>query len=165
MGYDVTITMAPLRAVIDLKGHKTALSTIAGAALPDLPDVANTMVQGQGGHLALIGPDHWLLIADLSDEGRLIATLRPDHTPATCSIIPISDTLSFLTVTGPDAAKIMAVATPLDLHPSVFGADRLTCTEAFGIKALIRCVKGGFEIGIDRSYAHWFQTMLERTAA
>ena len=165
MAYEVTITLLPLRAVFDLKGDEAALAAIGGDILPALPDQANHLVAGQECRVALIGPGHWLLLADLTVEDELTARLQPEKTTQDCSIVPISDALTFLAVTGPEAAEVMAVASPLDLHPSVFGPDRVTFTEAFGIKALVRRIEAGFEIGIDRSYADWFRTMLERTAA
>ena len=154
---------AALRAVFDLKGDRARLTAIGRDALPALPDQANHLVSGTDCRLGLIGPGHWLLLAEGRVEDELHARLQPDMAGPECSIVPISDALTFLSVTGPEATEVMAVASPLDLHPSVFGADRMTFTEAFGIKALIFRMEGGFEIGIDRSYADWFQTMLERT--
>ena len=162
MGYEVTVQELPLRAVFDLKGERTALAAWCGFTLPDRPNRQAVAGRGQA---ALIGPDHWLLWDDLAQEPDLVASLRPDAAPAELSIVPISDTLAFLAVTGPDAGEVLAVATPLDLHPSVFGMEDIAFTEAHGIKALIRCLAGGFEIGIDRSYANWFRMMLERCAA
>jgi sarcosine oxidase subunit gamma len=164
MAYDVTITRLPLRAVFDLKGARAALSAFAGTALPPLPEQPHRLVPGKGCRLALIGPDHWLLFADAAEEERLTTGLRPERTPPDCSIVAVSDMLAFLSVVGPDADDVMAVASPLDLHPRAFGADSLTHTEAFGIKALVCRTEGGFELGVERSYADWFQTMLERTA-
>jgi sarcosine oxidase subunit gamma len=162
MGYDVTIQELPLRAVFDLRGDATALAAWCGFALPGRP---NRQAAAGRGQVAMIGPDHWLLWADLAQEPDLAASLRPDAAPAELSIVLISDTLTFLAVTGPDAGEVLAVATPLDLHPSVFGPEAITLTEAHGVKALIRRLSGGFEIGIDRSYANWFRTMLQRSAS
>lgn len=165
MAYAVTITTLPLRAVFDLKGDRAALASIGGDLFPALPERGHRLVPGKDCHLALIGPDHWLLLADISAEDALEARLQPERAPPGCSVVAISDTLTFLSLTGPEAAEVMSVASPLDLHPSAFGPDQVTFTEAFGIKALVRRIEGGFEVAIDRSYADWFRTMLERAAA
>ncbi|MBL9045983.1 MAG: sarcosine oxidase subunit gamma [Tabrizicola sp.] len=162
MAYEVTIHELPLRAVFDLKGDRAALAAWCGIALPDQP---NRQAGAGLGQVALIGPDHWLLWADVAEERDLAASLRPEAVPADLSIVLISDTLTFLAVTGPDAGEVMAVATPLDLHPSVFGPDDIAFAEAHGIKALIRRLAGGFELGVERSYADWFRTILERCAS
>lgn len=64
-----------------------------------------------------------------------------------------SDTLAFWRISGPDAEQIIAIASPLDIHPAVFGETGASWTEAFGERAAILRLPGGFEIGGDCSYA------------
>jgi hypothetical protein len=45
-----------------------------------------------------------------------------------------------------------SIASPLDIHDSVFPDNGVTYTDAFGLKApVVRC-EDRFEIGTDRSY-------------
>lgn len=152
-GYDVAIESLPMQAVIDLKGKPDALAAWCGDVLPPFPARPNSLTRAAGRTLLHIGPGHWLLLADLVEEDGMIAALRPEAAPPRVSVVPVSDSLSHLAVTGPDAAEVMAVATPLDLHPTVFAEDAASFTEAFGIRALVRRRPGGFVLSVDRSFA------------
>lgn len=162
MAYDVTITRLPMRALFDLKGSREMLSQCCGDLLPPFSAQPNRMSESGGRRLMSTGPDHWLLMAPLDDEAALAAALQPEGAPQDIAITGLSDTLTFFAVAGPEVQEVMAVATPLDLHPASFPADAATWAEAFGIKALIRRIDDGFEIAIDRSYADWFEDVLKR---
>lgn len=165
MGYDATITRLPLRALFDLKGREETLRRWCGDALPPLPVHPNRTTGAQGRHLVHTGPCHWLLMAPLDHEVGLTASLRPDEAPDDLSVVPVSDTLTFFAVTGPEASDVMAVATPLDLHPTVFPPDGASWTEALGTRALIRRIGNGYEMAVERSYADWFRDALARVVS
>ncbi|MCV2873496.1 sarcosine oxidase subunit gamma [Defluviimonas sp. WL0050] len=160
MPYDVTITRLPLRALFDLKGRAAALEKWCGTALPPFPGRPNSRTEAADRGLHWTGPDRWLLMAPLAEEAALATALRADKVPVDLSITPVSDTLTFFAVTGPDVAEVMAVATPLDLHPDSFPPDGASWTEAFGIRSAIRTIAAGYEIAVDRSYADWFEESL-----
>lgn len=165
MGYDVTITRTPMRALFELGGDLSALVRWGGDVLAPLPDTPLAVHAGNGRMLLATGPGHWLLSAPIGAETALIAALRPDAAPAEISIVAVSDMYAFLAVTGPGARDVMAVATPLDLDPVAgLRAGQAAWTEAFGAKALIRPVSEGFEIAIERSYADWFEACLTASA-
>ncbi len=165
MGYDAIITRLPLRALFDLKGKRDVLRNWCGDTLPPFPDHPNRLTEAHGRQLVHTGPGCWILMASLAVEQALTAALRPDEAPGDLSVVPISDMLTFFAVTGPEASDVMAVATPLDLHPRVFPPDGASWTEAFGIRALIRRIAGGYEMAVERSYADWFEEALVRTTA
>lgn len=151
MAYDVTIARLPLQALFDLKGRAEAVAAWCGKALPPMPARPNSATEAAGCMLQWIGPDHWILRADIAREDALLAALRPDEAPADLSVVLISDTLAFFAITGPDADHLLAVATPLDLRG--LSEDSATMTEAFGTKALTRRIPGGYEMAFDQSYA------------
>ncbi|MCB2136557.1 MAG: sarcosine oxidase subunit gamma [Rhodobacteraceae bacterium] len=165
MAYDVSITRLPLFTLFDLKGGADALRAWCGPALPALPARPTRALTAAGRTVVWTGPDHWLMRADLAEEAALYTALRPDDAPGDISIVQVSDTLVFFAITGPDAGDVMAVATPLDLHPDLFPPDAASWSEAFGTKALIRPIADGFELAVDRSYADWVEAMLGRTAS
>lgn len=153
MRYDVTITPLPTMALFDLKGRAEALRDWAGAALPPLPDRPNSACGDGQGMLMWLGPEHWVLRADLDREAALEATLRPAEAPPDLSIVRVSDTLAFFRITGPEAEAVLAIACPLDLHPSRFGSDGASFTRAFGVPALVAQCTEGFDLAVARSYA------------
>jgi sarcosine oxidase subunit gamma len=165
MGYDVNIRRQGLSALFDLKGAADQITAWAGTHLPPLPGAPNSRSEKDGMQLFFIGPDHWILRAPIAQEDALAGALKPETCPADISIVRVSDTLTFFDLTGPDAAEVMAVACPLDLHPSVFGADSVTYTETFGLKALVQRVEGGFEFAVEQSFGNMVTDFLNRAVA
>jgi sarcosine oxidase subunit gamma len=115
--------------------------------------------------LLFLGPDHWLLRADLETEDALTTALRPDGAPPEISIVRVSDTLAFFRITGPGAPDILAIGCPLDLHERSFGQVAATFTEVFGLKALVTRCEGGFDVAVDRSLAAMVADCLARAEA
>jgi sarcosine oxidase subunit gamma len=102
---------------------------------------------------------------DLENETALIADLRPTKAPSNISIVQVSDFYTRFTVTGPDAPEVMAVASPLDIHSSVFSDNAFTFTEIFTLKGLLWRCPGGFEFAIEQSYGDMVEDYLNRTLA
>jgi len=162
MPYDVTFDRLETQALFDLKGPPAALRDWAGDTLPPFPDRPNSSTEAGGVVLMFIGPDHWMLRADLTREVALEATLRPAEAPPEISIVRVSDTLAFFRIIGPEAADILAIACPMDLHESRFGPDATSFTQAFGLKALVTRCDGGFEVGVDQSFGPMMLDYLTR---
>lgn len=152
MPYDVICERLDSKALYDLRGPRAALRAWAGDALPAFPDRPNSWTEAAGATLLFIGPDHWLLCADLATEEALDAVLRPAGAPPEISVVRVSDTLAWFRITGTQAAEVMAVACPMDLHESRFGPDGASFTEAFGLRALVTRCEGGFDLAIEQSY-------------
>ena len=163
MPYDVKFKRLETQAIFDLKGPREELSTWAGEALPVFPERPNSRTKADGTALMYIGPNRWLLRADLKKEEALDAALRPAESPPEISIVRVSDTLAWFRITGPDAAEVMAVACPMDLHDSRFGPDGASYTEAFGLKALVTRCEGGFDLAVEQSFGPMVTDCLART--
>lgn len=165
MPYDVTFTRLETQALFDLKGPRQALLGWAGDVLPVFPDRPNSKATDGRATLMFIGPDHWLLRADLSAEEALETALRPALAPPDLSIVTVSGTLAVFRLTGPDTPEVMAVACPLDLHESRFASDAASYTEAFGLKALVTRYAGGFDVAVEQSFAAMVTDYLSRVTA
>lgn len=165
MSYEVSINRQDISALFDLKGNQDALRRWAGDSLPAFPDAANRLTASDGAELYRVGRNHWILRAEIDREKALSKALKPDTAPADVSIVLISDTLTFFAVTGPDAATIMSIACPLDLHPAAFGETAVTFTELFGLKALLRRLPDGFEFAVDQSFGNMTADYLARATA
>jgi sarcosine oxidase subunit gamma len=162
MPYDVTFTRLETQALYDLKGPREEVQEWAGKALPACPDRPNSKTEAGGVTLLFIGPDHWLLRADLTREAALDAALRPAEAPPEISLVRVSDTLAWFRITGPEAAQVMAIACPMDLHDSRFGPDAASFTEAFGLRALVTRCEGGFDVAVDQSFGPMVKDYLTR---
>jgi heterotetrameric sarcosine oxidase gamma subunit len=165
MGYNAKIRRQGTNAVFDIKGVQAKVEKYAGASLPSFPKAANTVTVKDDVSLLHIGRNHWLAHAPLDQEAILDNALRPTGAPADISIIRISDTLSFFSVSGPDADQVMTIATPLDIHPQVFPDTGATFTEIFGLKGLIIRQKDGFLIAVEQSYGDMIKDYFSRATA
>jgi sarcosine oxidase subunit gamma len=106
-----------------------------------------------------------LLRADIACEDALTTGLRPADAPPDISIVRVSDTLTFFRITGPDAAQVMSIGCPLDLHPDVFLGDAVSYTEFFGLKALVMRCDDGFDCAVEQSFSDMIADYLERATA
>ncbi|EEE35762.1 hypothetical protein RKLH11_3363 [Rhodobacteraceae bacterium KLH11] len=165
MSYDVQIDRLGRVAVFDLKGTADAVGAWVKDILPAFPVRPNTRTEKNGVALCYIGRNHWLLRAARDAEERLEQRLKPTNCPADISIVRVSDTLTFFHVTGPDAADVMAIACPLDLHETVFPPDAVTYSEFFGLKALVTRCEGGFECAVEQSFGDMVADYLARATA
>ena len=164
MPYDASIERLPIFALFDLKGAPEDLSAWSDA-LPAFPASANTATRKGDTLLCHTGPNRWLLRAPLDQEDTLEAELRPAGAPPEISIVRISDTLTFFRITGQEAAEILSIGCPMDLHPGVFRADAASYTEFFGLKAFVTRCEGGFDCAVDQSFGDMIADYLSRAMA
>ena len=165
MSYEVNIERSGIRAAIDLQGDSARIAEWAGAALPGFPQQANSASCRDGIYLCWIAARRWLLLAPLERENELLQLAPPGNAPVDISAVLVSDSLAFFTITGRDAAQIIAIASPLDTHDSVFAENAVTYTEAFGLKALLRRIPDGFELAVESSFADLLDDYLARATA
>ncbi len=152
MAYQATTRTLPQCAVIDLKGHATDIEPrLQALGLPAA--VAGRAVRGGTIELLKAGPEHWLLLAPLDQEDRLLHALQVNALAADSLVLGVSDLYQFFAIEGGDARQLVAVASPLDADPVAFPDDGATFTEAFGLKALLLRRPNGFDLAIERSHA------------
>lgn len=161
MLYDAQIDRLPPFALFDLKGPSGALTAWAND-LPDLPAEPNTLTRDGEDVLCFTGLNRWLLRANFDRENALEAALRPAEAPPEISIVRVSDTLTFFRITGPDAAQVLSIGCPLNIHPDVFGPVGVSHTEFFGLKALVLRCDDGFDCGVEQSFGNMIADYLSR---
>ena len=165
MDYDVDIERLGLSTVIDLQGVGDAIRDWVGSDLPPFPEQPNTATEAGGLSLYWIAQERWLLRAAIERENELLSMTRPHKAPTEISLVPVSDTLQFFSITGPDAGDIISIASPLDHHPSVFPDNGVTYTDIFGMKGLVVRKPDGFEIAVERSFGDMIADYLARATA
>ena len=164
MTYDVTIDRLPTDALFDLKGPANALADWA-RTLPAFPKRPNSLTRDGACALCHTGPNRYLLRAPLDQEAQLDADLRPTLAPPEISIVRTSDTQTFFRLTGPDAAQVLAIGCPLDLHETRFLDDSVSYTEFFALKALVMRTQGGFDVAVEQSFGDMIADYLARATA
>lgn len=148
-----------MRMVIDLRGDRAAL---ASDTLPPWPERPNSRTDARALSLIWAGPDRWLLLGPLAEEAALAAALGPPADPEHASITILSDSFAFFTLSGADARVAMAIACPLDLHPSAFAPDAATFSEMFGIRALVMRAPAGWTFAVAGSDAAYLDACLRQ---
>ncbi len=164
MAYIVDIKRLGVMTLFDLKGAPASLNDWCGDNLPAFP-APNTAAFHTGHQLLHIGRNHWLLLAEFDREAELEAALAPAKAPADISIVRISDTLCFFQITGPDADQILSIASPLDVHATVFPENGATFTEIFGLKALVIRRPNGFWLAVEQSFGDMLEDYLTRATS
>lgn len=166
--YNVTLERQKLCTVVELQGPMQEVADLPGLLPPEFPSTPNTYEKSPDSDKTLywIGPQRWLLRAALNQEAELKRLLAEQQLPDAVSAVLVSDSLSFFKITGIDASAVISIASPLDVHSSVFPDNGASYTEAFGLKALvIRCDTGtskGFEVVVERSYTDMLYDYFQR---
>lgn len=165
MSYDVTIRRREPAALLDLRGRPEEVAAAVARVGLGLPEQPNSRVGAGDLELLWLGPRRWLLAGPAADGEALAARLEPGHEQGRPSVVDITGALAGFAILGPDAATVLAVASPLDTHPAVFPGNGATFTDAFGIEALVVRRPGGFELAVERSFADMTADFLERITA
>ena len=170
MHYQVTLERKNLCTVVELQGPLHEVAGVPGLSPLKFPSTPNTYEKSQDSDksqtLYWIGPQRWLLRAELDQEADLKRSLAEQELPDAVSAVLVSDSLSFFNITGVDASAVISIASPMDVHPSAFPDNGASYTEVFGLKALvIRCdpeLNKGFEVAVEQSYADMLQDCFQR---
>ena len=165
MGYDVKIERNLLHALFDLKGSVEDVSSYLKEHIGSIPVEPNSYVTYGNLRVLYLGINHWILLAPIDEEQKLLELLKPEFCPASISIVLISDTLKFFRINGVNADDIMAVASPLNLNADAFTNNSATFSEVFGLKALIMRHGDGYQFGIDQSFGDMLSDYLDLTMA
>lgn len=161
MAYQASIQTLPPCAVIDLRGSADDIAPrLQALGLP--ASVAGRAVHSGTTELIKAGPEHWLLLAPLDQEDRLLHALQVATLAADSLVLGVSDLYQFFAIEGVDARQLLAVASPLDADPPAFPINGATFTEAFGLRVLLLRRPYGFDLAVERSYTPMLQEYFAR---
>ena len=163
--YDVRIERLEQMALFDLKGSRSVIEGWCGHTLPDFPDTPLSYNVKDNLELMFLGPEHWILRAPLNMEKALGEVFRPEKAPDEISIVCISDTLAFFSMSGSEILELMSVVSPLDTNLDVFHVNSSLFSEAFLVKALFVRVGDAIQLGVDRSFGPMIADYLARSVA
>jgi sarcosine oxidase, subunit gamma len=136
------------------RGAPALIEPAIGFTLPTMPCRATT--HGAGSALWL-GPDEWLLI-ETANAPTMFRTAKPTGPAA---LVDVSHRNCGLVVAGPEAARLLNAACPLDLDPSVFPVGMCTRT-LFGKAEIVlwRTATDTFRLELWRSFAPYVTGLL-----
>lgn len=147
---------APVQVVID--SDRSFINIRAPGGGPGLPTAANTFVTAAATTYWL-GPDEWLCAGTLADAK---AAAGNDAT-----FVDVSDGYIELSISGANAADVIAKGCTLDLHPEVFRQGQ--CAQTSIARADVLIARPGAETDlrliVRRSFAEYLALWLRNAAA
>ncbi|MFT5503752.1 MAG: heterotetrameric sarcosine oxidase gamma subunit [Gammaproteobacteria bacterium] len=165
MSYDVNIQRQGISTLIEIQGKSDSVSDWISGLFNHLPVSPNTAVSKGHSSIYWLAPEKWLIRGPIELESELQQSVRLETAPIDMSIVLVSDTLTFFSIEGEDAAQIMAIVSPLDTHQTQFHKNAGTYTEAFGLKSFILRSRNGFEVAVESSFADMFETYFSKICA
>jgi sarcosine oxidase subunit gamma len=141
---------------------RAAVETAFGIALPI--DACRAVASGERAALWL-GPDEWLLLAPEAQTSAVASALGAALAKLPHSLVDVSHRQCALSVSGPEAATLLAAGCPLDLDASAFPIGM--CTRTVLAKAevvLWRIGEQAFHIEVGRSFVAYVSQFLAEAA-
>lgn len=159
--YRASTTRLPMQAAFDLRGPVEELrAALSGAGLP-CPEAPNRLLVAGDMRLLRLGPDRIVVLASPDVEGMLASRLRAAFSDAETAICAeISDMHVGFEVEGPDRLEVLRQGVALDLAEPAFPTDGATCTEIWGVTAIVMRSGEGFLVLVDRSFAGYLENWL-----
>ncbi|MDX1654914.1 MAG: sarcosine oxidase subunit gamma family protein [Candidatus Competibacteraceae bacterium] len=158
----------PFQGFVNLRGDPeddVFLKAVAGVLGADLPVAPNTVAEGDGVVAYWLGPDEWLLATAPDGQGELERRLRGALEGQHTAVTDITGGQTVIVIQGSHGAELLAKATPLDIHPRVFGVGQCAQTRLAKAGGLIRPLEGGgFELVVRRSFADYLWLWLRDAA-
>ncbi len=161
----VLLRALPWRGLVMLRGDPAAVAGPVGRAIGcALPDRLRSAA-GRDVEALWLGPDAWLLLADLPAVAGLQDRLRAVLLGAHHAVVDVSHRFAGIGVDGPRARDVLNAGCLLDLHPRAFAPGAVTRT-LLG-KATVILVKRHdyrFELLVEGSFAPYAWRFLENAA-
>jgi sarcosine oxidase subunit gamma len=148
-----------------LRGGPDIRAAAEGAFGVGIPTHACRASAKDGRAALWLGPDEWLLIAPEAAAGAVGPALSAALAGRPHSLVDVSHRQTAFTVSGPQAALLLAAGCPLDLDESAFPVDM--CTRTMLAKAevvLWRTAPESFRVEVARSLAAYVTQYLAEAA-
>lgn len=163
MGYRVDIGGPERPALISLRvgaERRQVVERAFGAALPHPSGLASRV-----GTVTVfgLGPDEWLVRVAPDEEEGWLARLEEITAGTFSAVVLVSDAWRVFTITGPESPEVLAQATGVDLHSTVFPTGRAVRAAFARITALIHRLdaRPSFDVYVDASLARYAARWLE----
>ena len=135
-----------------------------GATMLDFPTEPNTWSGLDGREVLWLGPDEWLLTAEVAAANEVIADLDARLEPAGHrSIVDVSANRAVLDLDGDDRRDLLASGCGLDLHPRFWRSGMCAQTLLANVAVLLRERGDATRVFVRPSFAghlvRWFEAV------
>ena len=164
MGYQVTINGPDCPALISLRAAAEGLPALELALGTTMPRTAADPVSGNGSLAVFgLGPDEWWVRIGTDEEGAWLARLETAAAGVSGAAVLVSDAYRVFTISGPGTLDVLAQATGVDIHPSVFPTGRAVRAAFARTVALIHRFddRPAFEVFVDAALARYAGRWIE----
>ena len=164
MGYSVEVSGPERPALISVRTEGEGLPAVEQALGVRVPRAAVEPVSANDSlSVFRVGPDEWLVRTGLDEEGDRFATLDAALTRSAGAAILVSDAYRVFTIAGSETLDVLAQATGVDIHPSVFPAGRAVRAAFARTDALLHRVddRPAFDIYVDATLARYAAQWIE----
>jgi sarcosine oxidase, subunit gamma len=148
-----------------LRGAAAARAAAQAAFGVTIPSVACRSASNGERAALWLGPDEWLLLAPEAQAAAVAAALGAALGELPHSLVDVSHRQSALSVSGPEAATLLASGCPLDLDATAFPIGM--CTRTVLAKAevvLWRIGRESFRVEVWRSFIAYVSQLLAEAA-
>lgn len=141
-----------------------SLICLAGKPMDGELPTANVIRQiGDSRKIMALAPDQWLISDAIVSPENLLSEVRSRYLGKTVVCADHSHAWGVLQLSGSAAARCLSRLCPVDLHPNVFGVNRLIQTNMAGIYILCTRTAGrddSFDLYMSNSYCRSFFKVL-----
>lgn len=160
-----TLTEAKPAARFILRGSEAVRVSCGMAFGADLPPRLGLAGEGAGRAALWLGPDEWLLIADIADPATAGDTLESVLEGTAHSLVDISHRQVGLIASGAAAARVLNAGCPLDLDLRAFPMGFATRTLFDKVEIVLwRRAETTFHVEVWRSFAPHLAASLTEAA-
>jgi sarcosine oxidase subunit gamma len=139
---------------------------VAQALGLELPVTPKTAHRESDRALLWLGPDEWLAVMAVADDGELGATLTETLADVHHAVADVSHSRVVIGLQGANAREVLMKGTNIDLHPRHFGPDNCVQAHLGRCHMLLHQLDDGpsYDIYIHRSFAVYAWTWLSDAA-
>lgn len=125
------LTERPFLQLVNVRGDTRdaafvqAVEQVLGCKPPETP---NTIARDNGYDMLWLGPDEWLVVAEVGREAGLLGGLDAALGSTRRSVVDVSANRAVFELRGPDRLERLAIACQLDLHPRSWEPGRCAQT-------------------------------------
>lgn len=112
-----------------------------------------------------LGPDLWLLVSDSKSPDALVRNCQEKLAGLLHSAVDYSAGLAVLRMSGPDARRLLAAGSGIDLRPDKFRAGSCARTRLAQVAAVVVAEDPEqFDVYVDRSYGTYLTDWLDEAS-
>ena len=155
-----------------MSGTETVVAALQSRGFP-ASGVPNTSA-GSGRFAMCLRPNEWLLFSEQADDGSMGAEVRTAFDPGTVAVLPQSDALACVRLSGAAAPWLLSKLSAVDYHALQGKGQYCTRTRLAQVTVLVHCHPSGeagaqtgehvYDLIFDRSIAAYLWNVLLRNA-